>query len=87
MKKFKELINEFNSNISYVGGVRLGSHGNFKPIASLGDTPPKRVHATFMHGRAAGSLRPFLKAQQNENIYGKALQKVSADFKRRSDYF
>ena len=68
MKKFKELIKEFNANISYVGGVRLGSHGNFKPIASLGDTPPKRVHATYMHGRAAGSLRPFLKAQKKDKL-------------------
>ena len=68
MKKFKELIKEFNSNISYVGGVRLGSHGNFKPIASLGDTPPKRVNATYMHGRAAGSLRPFLKAQKKKKF-------------------
>ena len=68
MKTYKQFIKEFNSNISYVGGVRLGSHGNFKPIASLGDMPPKRVNATYMYGRAAGSLRPFLKAQKKDKL-------------------
>ena len=65
MKLFKEFLD-------YVGGVRLGSHGNYKPMASLGDRGPKGqagqnsrgvgLNATFST-RAAGSMRPFLKAQ------------------------
>ena len=65
MKLFKEFLD-------YIGGVRLGSYGNYKPMASLGDRGPKGqagqnsrgvgLNATYST-RAAGSMRPMLKAQ------------------------
>ena len=73
----KKWINErINERSTRDGAVLVGAGIAFlifKPIASLGDTPPKRVNATYMHGRAAGSLRPFLKAQKKKKFKRKSI--------------
>jgi hypothetical protein len=67
MKTFKQL-NE------YLGGFRLGSFPTMKPMASLGDKGPNKpagqqslgvgINAAYS-SQAPGTMRPFLKAQQN----------------------
>ena len=67
MKTFKQL-NE------YLGGFRLGSFPTMKPMASLGDKGPNKpagqqslgvgINAAYS-SQAAGTMKPFLKAQQN----------------------
>ncbi len=65
LKSFKEFRN-------YVGGYRLSNPSDaIKPIASLGDTAPKRpggktsrgvgLHASYST-QAPGSMRPFVTA-------------------------
>ena len=67
MKTFQELK-------EYLGGFRLGSFPTMKPMASLGDKAPNRpagqqslgvgINAAYT-SQAAGTMKPFLKAQQN----------------------
>ena len=67
MKTFQELK-------EYLGGFRLGSFPTLKPMTSLGDKGPNKpagqqslgvgINAAYS-SQAAGTMRPFLKAQQN----------------------
>ena len=67
MKTFQELK-------EYLGGFRLGSFPTMKPMASLGDKAPNQpagqqslgvgINAAYT-SQAAGTMKPFLKAQQN----------------------
>jgi len=66
MKTFQELK-------EYLGGFRLGSFPTMKPMASMGDKAPTTVgqqslgvgiNAAYT-SQAAGTMKPFLKAQQN----------------------
>ena len=62
MKSFKEFIG--------TTGVRIGNYSNVQPIASLGDTPPKKkaggknVRGVGLHAAytTAVNQRPFLSA-------------------------
>jgi hypothetical protein len=70
MKTFKQL-NE------YLGGFRLGSFPTMKPMASLGDKAPNRpagqqslgvgINAAYT-SQAAGTMKPFLKAQKKKTV-------------------
>ena len=70
MKTFKQL-NE------YLGGFRLGSFPTMKPMASLGDKGPNKpagqqslgvgINAAYS-SQAAGTMRPFLKAQKKKTV-------------------
>jgi len=70
MKTFKQL-NE------YLGGFRLGSFPTMKPMASLGDKGPNKpagqqslgvgINAAYST-QAAGTMRPFLKAQKKKTV-------------------
>jgi len=70
MKTFKQL-NE------YLGGFRLGSFPTMKPMASLGDKGPNKpagqqslgvgINAAYTT-QAAGTMRPFLKAQKKKTV-------------------
>ena len=59
MKSFKEFIG--------TTGVRIGNYSNVQPIASLGDTPPKKkaggknVRGVGLHAGYTGAInqRPF----------------------------
>ena len=70
MKTFQELK-------EYLGGFRLGSFPTMKPIVSLGDKGPNKpagqqslgvgINATYS-SQAAGTMRPFLKAQKKKKF-------------------
>ena len=70
MKTFKQL-NE------YLGGFRLGSFPTMKPMASLGDKAPNQpagqqslgvgINAAYT-SQAAGTMKPFLKAQKKKTV-------------------
>ncbi len=67
MKTYQELQ-------EYLGGFRLGSFPTMKPMASMGDKSPHKaagqqslgvgINAAYS-SQAPGTMRPFLKAQQN----------------------
>lgn len=61
----------FKEYLSYLGGYRLGNLDSFRPIASLGDRPPKGQGNRDTRGvglvanydtQAPGTMRPFLTA-------------------------
>ena len=61
----------FKEYLSYLGGFRLGNLDSFRPIASLGDRPPKGQGNRDTRGvglvanydtQAPGTMRPFLTA-------------------------
>ena len=56
----------------YIGGVRLGYHDNVKPMADLGDKPPKG-----MAGRDSRGVG--LHANKNPRIPRKPGQKAGSD--------
>ena len=70
MKTFQELK-------EYLGGFRLGSFPTMKPMASLGDKGPNKpagqqslgvgINAAYTT-QAAGTMRPFLKAQKKKTV-------------------
>ena len=70
MKTFQELQ-------EYLGGFRLGSFPTMKPMASLGDKGPNKpagqqslgvgINAAYTT-QAAGTMRPFLKAQKKKTV-------------------
>ena len=70
MKTFQELK-------EYLGGFRLGSFPTMKPMASLGDKAPNQpagqqslgvgINAAYS-SQAAGTMRPFLKAQKKKTV-------------------
>ena len=62
----------------YLGGVRLGYHDNVKPMASLGDRPPKG-----MAGRDSRGVG--LHANKNPRIARKPGQKAGSD--KHSDLY
>ena len=83
MKKYQELK-------EYLGGFRLGSFPTLKPMTSLGDKGPNKpagqqslgvgINAAYS-SQAAGTMRPFLKAQQNT-----VLNKIKNKFKDWKKY-
>tara|TARA_E500000318_G_scaffold28159_1_gene28380 strand:- start:5667 stop:6074 length:408 start_codon:yes stop_codon:yes gene_type:complete len=82
MKTFQELK-------EYLGGFRLGSFPTMKPMASLGDKAPNRpagqqslgvgINAAYT-SQAAGTMKPFLKAQNN-----KVLNKIKDKYNLTKD--
>ena len=62
----------------YIGGIRLGYHDNVKPMASLGDKPPKG-----MAGRDSRGVG--LHANKNPRIARKPGQKAGSD--KHSDLY
>tara|TARA_Y100001938_G_scaffold146669_1_gene226027 strand:+ start:6750 stop:7301 length:552 start_codon:yes stop_codon:yes gene_type:complete len=61
MKTFKE----------YLGGVRLGNYSRYKPMASLGDHPPKsKAYGRNFQSRGVG-LHAGYGGNAGTNIYGK----------------
>jgi hypothetical protein len=61
----------FKEYLSYLGGYRIGNLDSFRPIASLGDRPPKGQGNRDTRGvglvanydtQAPGTMRPFLTA-------------------------
>jgi|TARA_B100001079_G_C16132071_1_gene391766 hypothetical protein len=74
MKSFKEFIG--------TTGVRIGNYSNHQPIASLGDTPPKKraggknVRGVGLHAAYTGAVnqRPMVSADpkkgKKENTMG-----------------
>tara|TARA_Y100000356_G_C11115366_1_gene211867 strand:+ start:121 stop:402 length:282 start_codon:yes stop_codon:yes gene_type:complete len=74
MKSFKEFIG--------TTGVRIGNYSNVQPIASLGDTPPKKrpggknVRGVGLHSNYTGAVnqRPMVSAdpkkKKEENTLG-----------------
>ena len=89
VKTFKEYV----SGLS-LGGYRLGNLDSFRPIASLGDRPPKGqgnrdsrgvgLVANYS-GQAPGTMRPFLTAAkkiQDKNKKDKAkIQEIYTGYK------
>ena len=80
----------FKEYLSYLGGYRIGNLDAFRPIASLGDRPPKGQGNRDSRGvglianydtQAPGTMRPFLTAAkkiQDKNKKDKEKVKVLA---------
>ena len=83
VKTFKEYV----SGLS-LGGYRLGNLDSFRPIASLGDRPPKGqgnrdsrgvgLVANYS-GQAPGTMRPFLTAAKKYKI---KIKKINQKYKK-----
>ena len=65
------MLKTFKEYLSYLGGYRIGNLDAFRPIASLGDRPPKGQGNRDSRGvglianydtQAPGTMRPFLTA-------------------------
>ena len=79
----------FKEYLSYLGGFRLGNLDSFRPIASLGDRPPKGQGNRDTRGvglvanydtQAPGTMRPFLTAAKKiQDKNKKEKEKVKED--------
>ena len=79
----------FKEYLSYLGGYRLGNLDSFRPIASLGDRPPKGQGNRDTRGvglvanydtQAPGTMRPFLTAAKTiQDKNKKEKEKVKED--------
>ena len=79
----------FKEYLSYLGGYRLGNLDSFRPIASLGDRPPKGQGNRDTRGvglvanydtQAPGTMRPFLTAAKKiQDKNKKEKEKVKED--------
>ena len=83
----------FKEYLSYLGGFRLGNLDSFRPIASLGDRPPKGQAGKDSRGvglnanytsQAAGTMRPFITAN-TKRVPRKPGQKAGSD--KHSDLY
>jgi len=85
----------FKEYLSYLGGYRLGNLDSFRPIASLGDRPPKGQGNRDTRGvglvanydtQAPGTMRPFLTAAKKiQDKNKKEKEKVKED-KEMNDF-
>ena len=79
----------FKEYLSYLGGYRIGNLDAFRPIASLGDRPPKGQGNRDSRGvglianydtQAPGTMRPFLTAAKKiQDKNKKDKEKVKED--------
>ena len=86
----------FKEYLSYLGGYRIGNLDAFRPIASLGDRPPKGQGNRDSRGvglianydtQAPGTMRPFLTAAKKiQDKNKKDKEKVKED-KDMDDFF
>ena len=86
----------FKEYLSYLGGYRIGNLDAFRPIASLGDRPPKGQGNRDSRGvglianydtQAPGTMRPFLTAAKKiQDKNKKDKEKVKED-KDMEDFF
>ena len=86
------MVKTFKEYMTGLGGFRLGNLDSFRPIASLGDRPPKGqgnrdsrgvgLVANYS-GQAPGTMRPFLTAAKKiQDKNKKDKEKIKEDTKR-----
>ena len=83
------MARKFKEYLSYLGGYRIGNLDAFRPIASLGDRPPKGQGNRDSRGvglianydtQAPGTMRPFLTAAKKiQDKNKKEKEKVKED--------